>query len=346
MRKIAYLRIGYDKAGTVTLASLADANKDIFMANGIYAPMRNSLTFYDYLVKKNQIQLDNIFRPPQKKHIREKWRLGMEDLTQNYESYADANIFLTTEVLWGRLTKIGVKQNYKAIEKLIHSIRDFFYHHEVKIILNLRRSDLYFESLYKQVVKSGRFFSIESERFQAKINNRPPVNYISFLTLLGDTFGKQNIIVRPFEKAQLTDNDLISDTMKILGQYDNMDQYEISYGNEGLHRDLWETLLILNQEHGKLLDNRTLLEINNTLKKQHQLKDVKYIYSLSKRDEIEARYSNFYAYVSENFYDHKPVFVEEYPDDSHLEYRLTKENFELVKGIIFERKNEIDASKW
>ena len=199
-KKTVFMRIGSDKAGTVTLANLVDDNREVFRKKGFFAPMRNCMPLYDHLVKKGNLSSVNIFDPSD---LGEKHRASMacfDQLINHPESYADADVFLTTETFWGRLTKKTVVQFRNDIIVLCRKIRDFFPEHTIRIILHLRRADLYYESLFKQGFKAGRSYKNGN---QDLVLNSFPQNCLALLRILEKCFGAANIIIRPFERRQM-----------------------------------------------------------------------------------------------------------------------------------------------
>jgi hypothetical protein len=331
--KTLYMRIGADKAGTVSLAKLVIKNRDVFLKCGVYAPLRNCMPVYEYFIKKNRlISIDTfdssrfLSKPGHQKKFQE--------LMNNYERYKDFDIFLTTETFWGRLSKKDATAKRKRdIIALCDLIKRYFKHHQIKIILNVRRIDTYIESLYKQEIKAGRFLGIPYLK-----KHLTSQKCYDLLLLLEDQFGKENITIRPFERSQMIDGDLVADTLSLMNLYDHIHDFDINIENEGIHRDLCETLIILNKKCGKLLRNNDLLVLSSRLKKEYKFPDIKYILSLAERKELFEKFGPFYQYLAENYNDRKPFFIDPFPDDSHLNYSLTKDRFEMIQNLIFNKK--------
>ena len=98
----------------------------------------------------------------------------------------------------------------------------------VKVIVYLRRQDLFIESFWNEIIKEGcysddfdTFFNkIKSEDYIVygphKMNTRV-FSYLEVLDSIAQSIGKENIIVRPFEKQQFYNEELISDFVRILG---------------------------------------------------------------------------------------------------------------------------------
>ncbi len=90
---------------------------------------------------------------------------------------------------------------------------DFFKGHSVKIIVYLRRQDTYLESFYAQKAKYGML----NERMFSEKKLQRSLYYKKFLDSWAQFFGKENIIVRVYEKAKLYRNDAVNDFFHIIG---------------------------------------------------------------------------------------------------------------------------------
>ena len=79
--------------------------------------------------------------------------------------------------------------------KQIKALRALFPGDDVRILVYLRRQDLWLDALYGQALKVGR--QVDMDSFLAR--NRDRLDYRRFLQLWGRAFGKRNLIVRPYE---------------------------------------------------------------------------------------------------------------------------------------------------
>ncbi len=80
------------------------------------------------------------------------------------------------------------------------------------IICYLRRQDDFIQSYYNQEVKhAGNYIKI--------MDYQPPttLNYDKMLARWVNVFGKENVVVRPYEKQQFKNQDLIADFLEIVG---------------------------------------------------------------------------------------------------------------------------------
>jgi hypothetical protein len=260
------MRIGADKAGTVSLSKLVVNNREIFLKYGVYAPISNCKPVYDYFIKKNGLKSIDIF-DSSKRLSRPGHKKEFQELMNNYGQYKDFNFFLTTETFWGKLSKKkDIAKRKQDIIELCDQIKRYFKYHQIKIFINLRRIDTYIESLYKQDIKAGRFLGISYLK-----KHLTAQKCHDLLLLLEGQFGKENIIIRPFERSQMIGSDLVADTLNLMNLYDHVQDFKINIENEGLHRDLCETLILLNKKYGKILSNKELLILSSRLKNESQV---------------------------------------------------------------------------
>ncbi|QKE65465.1 hypothetical protein HNE05_19570 [Aquipseudomonas campi] len=325
-----YFRIGSDKAGTVSIANLVEGNSGAFSAHGVCAPVRNCIFLLEQIQQERQLSLPCTFieKDPDR-------RMLSEGFLRAYKAgeHARSDIFLTTESLWGRLSKARVDDVRKGEQALrfLEAFRDFFRSHNFKIVLHLRRIDLYLESLYKQEVKAARTVSWDVLREKTSA-----VRAFAFFRLLEQCFGPENIIVRPFERSQLYKQCAVQDMLKIMGLADYAHEFSVVHGNEGLHRDLMETLIHMNARHGKVASNSALLSVSSRLKSEFDFKDVGSILDIQTRYELLEEYKEFYQYLAGNYAKQDSLFLEEIPSDQHLSYSLSSERAALIERLVFQ----------
>jgi hypothetical protein len=102
----------------------------------------------------------------------------------------------------------------------LQPIKDFFDAYPLKIVVYLRRHDHWYESSYHQAIKTvvkppwRRGFKAFYE-FQ-KRTNAYATSYRKLIDNWADTFGKDNLIIRPYERQQNDDN-LTVDLLTALG---------------------------------------------------------------------------------------------------------------------------------
>lgn len=80
-------------------------------------------------------------------------------------------------------------------DKQVKALRALFPGDDVRILVYLRRQDLWLDALYGQALKIGQQLDMDS--FIAR--SRARLNYRRLLQRWGRAFGKRNLIVRPYE---------------------------------------------------------------------------------------------------------------------------------------------------
>ncbi len=83
----------------------------------------------------------------------------------------------------------------------------------VKIIVYLRRQDIFIESMYSELLKTGM---ITREKFEKK-EMQKSLYYKKFLDGYAEYFGKENIVIRIFERDLLHKNDVVRDFLQVVG---------------------------------------------------------------------------------------------------------------------------------
>lgn len=120
-----------------------------------------------------------------------------------------------------------------ALKRLKETLDDY----PIEILIYLRRQDNYLISEYKQHVRmevtqfSGTLFD-----FVLKYDFEPRFNYKYITDKWSEVFGKNSLIVRPFEKQQLKDGDVVEDFISTINieRTENIQSVESSESNIGL----------------------------------------------------------------------------------------------------------------
>ncbi|WP_137168123.1 hypothetical protein [Salinimonas lutimaris] len=95
---------------------------------------------------------------------------------------------------------------------------------EVKVIVYLRRQDRYLESWYLQLLKSGNF-NHSLEVLRERLIQDKIFDYPYLIDLWSKIFGKNNVIVRPYEKSQFFKSDILKDFLNSLDMFD--EEFEV-----------------------------------------------------------------------------------------------------------------------
>jgi hypothetical protein len=336
-RNTCYIRIGSDKAGTTTIANLVEDNRKVFRDCGVLAPIRNIIALIDHVVKENGLDRIDLFDPGG--YFRERPLEGawLEELIADRRLVSGFDLFLPTETVWGRLDRIDLEKEEvrEQVVKLLDALKAFFPEHDVKVLVHLRRIDTYLESAYNQRIKSGgteepQDYLLNRRRLLTK--GRSPQLY----ALIAEVFGRDNVIIKPFERAQMYNNDLIDDLLETLGITRCSPLFVRKQSNESLHRALVEVLRDVNEDFGKVLDNKDLRELSGLLRNHTPLRDEKRFFTHAQRLELLERFQPFYDELSAQHWRGKPLFVDPLPGDEGLPYEPEAGAVAFVKRVVID----------
>lgn len=197
--KTLYLHIGTPKTATTAIQRFCYDNREVLEKNGYYYPM------FDYTIPNVQKYRNGNFlicRLYDEKRNRlteqenEIHTDGMNKLLGYFEQYD--KVILSDEGIWNRVKyePNNCWQNIKEqlIEKGI----------VVKVIVYLRRQDEFIFSWWNQQIKEGvsGYSGLSGITWQEMTKTTPYIklNYYDILNQISEYIGKENIIVRVFDK--------------------------------------------------------------------------------------------------------------------------------------------------
>ena len=227
--KTLYLHIGTPKTGTSALQHFFANNRKLLEGKGVYYPdlgfrfpdigkHRNAhfLSYKKYIEKKQRDY-------ETEKAIRDE---GIQKLDEAFKSHD--TILLSDEHIWNEKEMIG---------QTLPALKSHFAEQEVqiKVIVYLRRQDQVIQSFWAQKIKESS--AISFEKYMEKEKYRFfRLDYAARIQEFADVLGKENVIVRCYEKQQYQGEQktIMSDFLQILGleitdEYKNSDKvYNIS----------------------------------------------------------------------------------------------------------------------
>ena len=264
------------------------------------------------------------------KYISSRWIANLEQaesyLESIYNGLKEYNILFSNE----GLEDINLlNQILPKVEKKISKI---------KIIIYLRRQDRWIESVYNQNVKTN----IMSKEFYEYISICNP-QYLNKLDVISDIIGKENLIVRVFEREQMIDNDLITDFCESINLPIDLNcAIKVENQNSGLSLNQLEVKRALNScfkkmNHMYLLMHHIIYDSYYNLTSK-SIKHSSGFLSDEQRKEILDKYAKDNEIIAREylgredgilFYDNKPVKYDKI--DLHKVYLETKNIFYLIK---------------
>ena len=194
MTKTLYLHCGMHKTGTTALQVFFQVNRERFKRLGLCYPATgmHEKGGHHLLASalKGNIRKRGVYTA---KHNFSKYVQKLTEETAPYET-----ILLSSEM-------------FESIESdELFSLKQLA--ENIKVILYLRRQDLYLESLYSTYVK-GRGYKKKISEFL----NEMDVSYSDLCDKWAGYFGKGNLIVRIYDNSRFKGGDLFSDFLSILG---------------------------------------------------------------------------------------------------------------------------------
>ncbi|SHH85137.1 hypothetical protein [Cognatishimia maritima] len=209
MTKTIFIHVGAGKTGTTALQSFFARNEDRFAAQGIYFPQEGRVQIDKALVHHKLSGIGG-FRDMPENEILALWK--------DIAALTSPTVIISSEFLHSR---IKAADGIAFFEK----VRDILSGWDIKIVFYIRRQSHWVQSAYSQWVKQNR----ESRRFSTFM--RQFKNYpIKQIPMFGTVFGIENVIVRPFEKAQFIDQDIHKDFCAAIGLEWHED-FEIEHSN-------------------------------------------------------------------------------------------------------------------
>jgi hypothetical protein len=240
MSKTLYLHIGASKTGSSALQYFLLKNRDLLSSKGINYP--------EHLVNINQFSSGNAkwIYDCRKRGDISKIKSNIDDLFNSDH----ASVILSSEYL------------YELKEEHIAKLKNVLTHIDVKIIVYLRRQDNWLMSAYQQHIKMwGQKSTID---IWSKKHHDSDRYWYKPIHVWAHHFGKENVIVRPYEARQFSGGNIFSDFLNILC-LDLDDGFEIPQKkvNTSYRADALEAMRLLNSvplSKSSKLQLRTLLQ--------------------------------------------------------------------------------------
>ena len=204
-----YLHIGMPKTGTSYIQKFLKENRNVLGTKGYVFPIFPEVP--NVLPQRNARFLIHTYRDENgkvdKAKMKEVWNSNFDYISQLFTKYD--NMIMSEESIWG--LKDQNDRFWKKLKKEVDS-RGI----DCKVVAYLRRQDLFEQSHWAQKVQE-----YETCTFNEYINgvSRDRLDYYTRLNDIAKFMGKDNIIVRVYEKQQWggTQNNLISDFFNTVG---------------------------------------------------------------------------------------------------------------------------------
>lgn len=241
--KTVYLHVGAPKTGTTTLQYFLYENRNVLEEKGICYP-DFQFPFPGIAFNRNAHFLIQRVYDHKKKRMRQEEKQIFETGFQKLEEFLENHdtVVLSEESIWNEK-----EMTTKKFEKIRKKLSDM--NATLKVIVYLRRQDLLMPSYWAQLVKSRLTLSFE-EFISSGSYKRYRVDYAKRLEEISTAIGKENVIVRVYEKQQFegSNHTLISDFLHLF-HLPLTEEFQItdSMRNARLQKRSLELKRILNQ---------------------------------------------------------------------------------------------------
>ena len=309
-----YLHIGTPKTGTTAIQNFLPLNRKLLEEQGFCYPdfgyRYNGVNKYrnaHFLVHRKSSPSESVAET--RKAEDERFFEGLDRIKELSKIYP--NIIMSDENIWNGYIN---RENFWQTLNCALSERGI----DLRVIVYLRRQDLVVESYYAQRVKIK-----VNDSFQDYLDSEDidyfKLDYYSQLKEIEQSVGKENIIVRVYEKKQFegNGNTLISDFLKVLGL--ELDERYVSSDivvNTSLHGKFLEVKRILNEIDCFQTRNNFAVGYLKTAQEEYE-----------KSNGVSP--SNFFAYEK------RIDFLKEYNEGNAA---VAKEFLKRENGILFTNK--------
>lgn len=290
--KTLYVHIGTKKTGTTSIQGFCVHNRKALESKGYCFP---DLPFQYYRVtteERNGHFLVGAVWAEDGSHDLNKERQifqeGMGYIRKLFQTYD--NIILSDEQIW--------KNSYMVRASLWEELKEEAKkgNFQVKIIVYIRRQDGYIGSLWNQSVKTAIRKDRAVMTIEEYMERMPPseqLDYYANIEKISSALGKENVIVRVFERGKFEGGSIYTDFLNILGLEltDDM-KVDVDVRNTSLIGNTHEIKRILNSipEMGELDNNNFFRQV---LQRCAPLSAEAYPCSMLSKDEIQALISKY-----------------------------------------------------
>lgn len=333
--KTLYLHIGAPKTGTTSIQHFCRANQEVFKKKGYCFPL---MPFhYKYKSKvRNGLFLTSKYIDENGKRDRQKEeeniKEGMKILEDTFLEYD--NVILSDEGIWnGFFLRKGTR---KKADILLESAQRCGY--QIKVIVYLRRQVDYLLSWYNQLIKhssSKRLSCLSWEEYFQNYQTYVALDYLKYLGQLERCFGKENLIVRRFDRKFFINNSLVDDFLNAVGlqmDEDFIDDKEVTNRNSGISENGCAIKRLINKIDGIEVEEKRKFEyilrrFSDNFKSSKE-------YSMMSAEEVTEFMKKYEAsnqkIADEYFEDGLPLFEEK----KHNKEKWTPNNPDYIEDAI------------
>lgn len=205
-KKKAVLHIGSGKAGSSSIQKYMLDNINFYNDNGYFFEI-TSIYWYAANVDNLQWHKERFLGFSDAKNV-ERYRKEFEETFVNNVKSSNAGTYIYSHEALFLLNEV------EELRRLKHLLSTQF--DEIRIIAYIRRQDAFMVSGYIQSLKESTRIRTDF-KFPASTEISPSfLDYYDYLSMWREVFGDENVIIRPFERRQLYEGDVVADFVKTL----------------------------------------------------------------------------------------------------------------------------------
>lgn len=235
------VHIGLEKTGTTSIQRALLAATDALLAQGIHFD-----TFFGSTVagsRGNSVGLVLAAQSPQRRRWRDAAAPAVAASFDDYQMRPDdpagavQTLLFSAEHLSSQLTDLEEIRRLKAFLDTLGS--------EIRIVVYLRRHDRLADSLVNEYIKAGGVFHLRDRGAVVdRILKGGKLHYGKVIGRYVDVFGRDSVVIRKFDKADLIAGDIVADFAATCGF--RMPKAAATYANTSLSLEALYVLSILN----------------------------------------------------------------------------------------------------
>jgi hypothetical protein len=206
-KKHLYLHIGTNKTGSSSIQHWLKENRSLLEADSYYYPMEGA---YFYSPEESSSFLAHSVLERRPKYIGNtviNRDACVSDIRRDIQKSSCKRIIVSSE-------HFSYALKVEEVKKIFDVFYDLF--ETMTVIVYLRRQDHRLESSWSQNVKVGDI-SLSFDEFLNEHLSAPKWNYFELMAPWVEIFGKDNVIIKPFEKGQFVKDELIQDFLDTIG---------------------------------------------------------------------------------------------------------------------------------
>ncbi|MGB5714316.1 MAG: hypothetical protein WBM44_25820 [Waterburya sp.] len=326
-----FIHIGTHKTGTTSIERVLRQYRNELRKEGlVYLPLPPEVNQFQPL-KELDVEIIKSYKKNLNRQIKENQRRENRDIRflMSYEGFSG--------------NPLTGYNNAGIIAEHLKQITDNM---DVCIIVYLRRQDNFLESMYTQEVHEGESYSFESFLENSSAFS---FDWERFLSCYCDHFGRENIVVRRYDKAFLPESDsLLKDFFNILGIdiQKIVSQNNIPALNRGYSRDTLEIARLSNPYLNRV-ERRRLRRILQQTSSKKSFERYSY-WSDDDKDRFFAQYSESNGAVAREYFNEASglLFPYQAHNNGSQEYQglsLEAVTAILVKAMLAENQTQTES---